>query len=290
MKFLKPTIILFTTIAFLVSCDPTKEKASPPQNTHTKKKEVLLIGTFHYHNPGADVAKTRAFDVLDEESQQQLDLIAEKISAFNPDKIFVEWPFDEQVQLDSLYHLYLEGRYFNNDSLTDFYKKNEIFQLAFRAASKNNLKGLHAIDYHETQFPFDSLMTVITINNQSELKTTIEKGIAYFTTEFDTRIENGASLLDLTYYLNSGEMRAMSNKFHTEIPLLAGEKDNFIGPFLASEWHRRNLYMWSLAQKGMEKDEHKMVLLLGASHVAMIKDYIDKSEDWKAVELQEIME
>lgn len=290
MKLLKPTFVLFATIAFLVSCHPKTEKASPTQNSDTKKKEVLLIGTFHYHNPGADVAKTRAFDVLDEESQHQLDLIAEKIRAFNPAKIFVEWPFDEQAQLDSLYKLYLEGKYFNNDSLTDFYRKNEIFQLAFRAASKNNLKGIHAIDYNETQFPFDSLMTVITINNQSELKTTIEKGIAYFTTEFDTRIENGASLLDLTYYLNSDEMRAMSNKFHTEIPLLAGEKDNFIGPFLSSEWHRRNLYMWSLAQKGMEKDEHKMVLLLGASHVAMIKDYIDKSENWKAVELKEIMD
>ena len=85
-------------------------------------------------------------------------------------------------------------------------------------------------------------------------------------------------------------MREKSNKFHTEIPLLAGEKENFTGPFLTSEWHRRNLYMWSLAQKSMEKDDHRMALLLGASHVAMIRDYIDKSESWDAIELKDLME
>ncbi|MGK2863290.1 MAG: DUF5694 domain-containing protein [Chitinophagaceae bacterium] len=287
---MKLSLILFTTIAFLASCESKTEKSPPESITEESKKEVLLIGTFHYHNPGADIAKTKSFDVLDEESQNQLELIAEKIREFNPDKIFVEWPFDEQKQLDSLYNLYQEDMYFDNDSLTEFYRKNEIFQLAFRAALKNKLKSVDAIDYHETQFPFDSLLTVIAVSNQKDIQTEIENGIRQFTKEFDDRIEKGASLLDLTYYLNSGDMRQKSNKFHTEIPLLAGAKDNFIGPFLSSEWHRRNLYMWSLAQKSMEKDDHKMVLLLGASHVAMIKDYIDRSEAWKAVELQEIME
>ncbi len=290
MKILKPPFILFITSLFLASCDSKAEKSLPNDLIKENKKEVLLIGTFHYHNPGADIAKTKSFDVLDEESQNQLELIAEKIREFNPDKIFVEWPFDEQKHLDSLYNIYLEDTYFDNDSLSEFYRKNEIFQLAFRAASKNKLKGVDAIDFHETQFPFDSLMTVIAVSNQKDIQSKIENGIRHFTTEFDARIEQGASLLDLTYYLNSGEMRQKSNRFHTEIPLLAGAKDNFIGPFLSSEWHRRNLYMWSLAQKGMEQDDHKMVLLLGASHVAMIKDYVDKSEEWKAVELQDIME
>ena len=35
-------------------------------------KEALLIGTFHYNNPGADVAKTKSFDILSEDSQLEL--------------------------------------------------------------------------------------------------------------------------------------------------------------------------------------------------------------------------
>ena len=69
------------------------------------------------------------------------------IKKFNPAKIFVEWPYDEQDGLDSLYNLYKRETYFENDSLSDFHKKNEIFQLAFRIAKLNNLNGVTAIDY-----------------------------------------------------------------------------------------------------------------------------------------------
>ena len=94
-----------------------------------RAKQALLMGTFHYHNPGADVAKTKAFDVLSMGSQEQLDSLTKLIRDFNPSKIFVEWSFKEQSELDSLYDLYRQGIYFDNPGLSDFYRKNEIFQL-----------------------------------------------------------------------------------------------------------------------------------------------------------------
>lgn len=289
MKTLKQTTLLFATMIILIACKNNSEKPSPASEIEKETKKVLLIGTFHYNNPGADVAKTKDFDILNSKSQNQLEQIAAKISDFDPSKFFVEWPFDEQKELDSLYNLYLENKYFENDSLSDFYLKNEIFQLAFRASKKIDLGQPIAIDYRNTEFPFDSLMTVIGTAKQSNLQTEIVNGIQFFTTEFDNRISNGVSLLDLTYFLNSDDMRKKSNRIHTEVPLLAGEKENFIGPYLASEWHRRNLSMWSLVQKSLDANDEKIVLLLGASHIAMIKEYIDSNEDWEAVELKEII-
>lgn len=64
-----------------------------------RAKQALLMGTFHYHNPGADVAKTKAFDILSEGSQEQLDSLTKLIRDFNPSKIFVEWSFKEQREL-----------------------------------------------------------------------------------------------------------------------------------------------------------------------------------------------
>ncbi len=281
---------LIIALSFFISCNQTTEKAVTETNEEQNTIKVLLIGTFHYNNPGADVAKTKTFDVLNEKSQDQLERIAEKIRAFDPDKVFVEWPYDEQKELDSLYTLYREGNYFTNDSLSDFYLKNEIFQLAFRASQKSNMEKVYAIDYRETEFPFDSVMQVIAANGQSDLQAEIEDGIKYFTTEFDERVENGTSLLDLTYFLNTDDMRYKSNRLQAEIPLLVGKSDEFIGPYLVSEWHKRNLYMWSLAQKQLEKEDQRIMLLLGASHVAMIKDYIEGNKDFEAVELKEIME
>ncbi len=290
MKTLSQNLILLSACTLLAGCETKPEKPAADARPVQQQREALLIGTFHYHNPGLDAAKVKDFDVLSKKSQQELEWMAEKIRDYKPGKIFVEWPYDGQKELDSLYRLYLEGSYFDNDSLSDFYRKNEIFQLAFRAAGKSRLAGVHAIDYRETQFPFDSLMTVLKQHDQSGLLAEIEESIQYFTNSFDSRIENGASLQELTYFLNTRELRNRGNRIHMELPLMAGERENFIGPFLASEWQRRNLYMWSLAQKGTEAEDQRIVLLLGSSHIATIKSYIDQNADWKAVELKEIME
>ena len=288
MPMIRRLIVAFSILLMLASCNTPTPK--PETQQPETAKQALIIGTFHYHNPGADVVKTKSFDVLSEGAQAQLEEISEKIKAFNPSQVFVEWPYEEQQELDSLYQLYLADNYFTNDSLSNFYRKNEIFQLAFRVAKKTGLKSVRAVDYRNTEFPFDSLMTVVATSQQTALQTEIMEGIERFSKEFDEKIEQGASLLDLTYYLNSEDMRNLSNKFHTQIPLLVGDQNNFIGPYLAAEWYRRNLYMWSLVQKGTTTDDQRIMLLLGSSHIAMIKDFLDKNDDWDGVELSEIME
>ena len=97
----------------------------------TIKKEILLIGTFHFDNPGLDAAQVKSFDVLSEKSQKELETITSKIKNYNPDKIFVEWAYNNQPRLDSLYNLYVSGEF---NSYVErkypkrkFYKQNEIF-------------------------------------------------------------------------------------------------------------------------------------------------------------------
>ena len=277
--------------SLICNCAEAEQTDSSKNRSTLKdgKKEVLLIGTFHYNNPGADVVKTKSFDVLKDESQKELEHIASKIIQFNPTKIFVEWDFDEQTALDSLYMLYQNNTYFTNDGLNDFYRKNEIFQLAFRVAKGGGVDQVNGIDYN-TEFPFDSLMVVLEKNRQIEIQSRIGAMIKVFTSGFDRKIEKGASLLDLTYYLNTPELREMSNEFHNELPLVVGSKDNFIGPFLTSEWYKRNLYMWSLIQKGVENGDQRIMVLVGAGHAAILKNFIDDNSAWKMVELKEVIE
>ncbi len=277
------------SLVFLIfSCKKGENSAPTEVVEQVNGKEVLLVGTFHYNNPGADVAKTKSFDILNEKSQLELKEIAARIKMYDPTKIFVEWPYDEQKELDSLYQLYIEGNYFKNDGLSDFYLKNEIFQLAFRAAKKNKLKTVHGIDY-ATPFPFEEVMHAIEENDQSELRAKIEDGISKITVAFDDKIDSGASLTELTYYLNSRELRRFSNHFHNNLMLLAGKPDDFSGPLLTAEWFRRNLYMWSLVQKQTTRSDEKIMVLVGSSHAAMFELFIKEDENWTIRELQEIM-
>lgn len=284
---MKSSKLVFLISFALLSCSSQKKILKENSQTSTSK-EVLLVGTFHYNNPGADVAKTKSFDILNDDSQIELEHITSKIKEYNPSKIFVEWPYDEQNELDSLYNLYRENKYFINDSLSDFYLKNEIFQLAFRVAKANNLEKVYGIDY-STSFPFEEVMKDIENANQTELLSKIQNGISKFTADFDNRIEEGASLTELTYYLNSPAMRKFSNEFHNELMLLAGNTDDFSGPLLTSEWFKRNLYMWSLTQKKVTESDEKIMVLVGASHAAMLELFIKENDNWRVNELKEIM-
>ncbi|MEM9051755.1 MAG: DUF5694 domain-containing protein [Bacteroidota bacterium] len=274
----------------LCSCEENlSQKEVIAQDESLAEHEALLIGTFHYNNPGADVAKTKTFDILSSKSQGELSVISGKIKAYEPTKIFVEWPHDEQSELDSLYTLYLRDEYFSQDSLSEFYIKNEIFQLAFRAGKELGLEKIRGIDY-STSFPFEEVMQEIQNANQSALMSDIQDGISKFTYEFDSLIEQGTSLIELTYHLNSSEMRKFSNRFHNELMLLAGSTEDFSGPLLTSEWYKRNLYMWSLIQKNIVKEDERILILVGVSHAAMFELFINENEKWQVIELREIMD
>ena len=278
---------MLAAACILLGCS-NNEKNPKSNNTGNHQKELLLIGTFHYNNPGADVAKTKSFDVLSEEAQHELKQISAKIKAYNPTKIFVEWPYDEQYQLDSLYNLYREGSYFKNDSLSDFYLKNEIFQLAFRVAKDVNAKKVYGIDY-ATAFPFDEVMEAIEQANQKELKSKIQGGISKYTVDFDNKIEAGVSLTELTYYLNSAPLRQLTNDLHNNLFLIGGSTEDFSGALLTSEWFKRNLYMWSLIQKNTKDSDERVMVLTGASHAAMFELFIKENNGWNVKELREIM-
>ena len=77
------------TFSLIVSLNLMAQQTTPT-------KDVLLLGTFHYNNPGADVAKTKTFDVMSNSAQQELEKITAKIKAYHPTQVFVEWPHDEQ--------------------------------------------------------------------------------------------------------------------------------------------------------------------------------------------------
>lgn len=274
-------LLLLTTVVTLSAQHKATAKTNP--------KEVLLLGTFHYHNPGADVAKTKSFDILSPSAQKDLDKMTKQLVNYNPTKIFVEWPHNEQKELDSLYNLYKAGNYFKQENLSNFYKKNEIFQLAFRVAKANNLEWVYAIDYTDTNFPYTEVMEDIEANQQTQLQQEIEEKLKWFSADFDAQIEKGVSLIALTLGMNTKTMRYESNNLHNNVLSLAGNTEQFNGALLTAEWYKRNLYMWSLVRKFTAETDERVMVLAGSSHAAMFEIFVDQDNKWKMIEVSQVL-
>lgn len=258
-----------------------------------QQSDVLLLGTFHFHNPGADVAKTKAFDVTTPKAQAELESMTQKISVFHPDKIFVEWAWDEQKELDALYRAYLGGDYEQYVNTTyaknrhNFFLKNEIIQLAFRVGKKTKLPRIYALDY-KVGFPFDSVMNAMQAAKQTALMQQAQDAIKRYETTQNKKLET-YTLTQLLLDANTDAELDLNKGLYLEILNRAGSPDNFAGPFLVSEWYRRNLYMYSLMQKAMTAQDDKALVLVGSGHAAMMREFIAADQRFRLKELKDVL-
>lgn len=260
----------------------------------TKQSDLLLLGTFHFNNPGGDIAKTKTFDITAPKPQAELEAMAQKISSFQPSKIFVEWPAKEQAELDDVYNAYLKGGYeqyirakYPKPAQQGFYLKNEIVQLAFRAAKKAKLTKLYGIDYH-TSFPFDSVMQAMKAAKQDAL---IQRTMAIIKDQETDQNKKIAtySLTELLLDTNTPAELANNKAFYLEVFNRAGSLDSFAGPFLVSEWYRRNLYMYSIVQKTMTPTDGNAVVLVGSGHAAMMQEFVQYDKRFRLKTLKDVL-
>ncbi len=98
---------------------------------------TLLLGTFHFDDPGRDVYKPQhRFDVA--ARQTEILEVVERLAAFEPTKVVVEFSALEQNRLDRNYEAFLQGDF----ELTG----NEIYQLGFRLAKRLEHRRVYAAD------------------------------------------------------------------------------------------------------------------------------------------------
>src|SRR5690606_14923520 len=77
--------------------------------------------------------------VLTEARQAEIAAVVERLAAFRPTHIAVEWPSAEQASLDALYRDYREGRHELG--------RRELEQFGLRLAAKLGLGRVHAVDW-----------------------------------------------------------------------------------------------------------------------------------------------
>lgn len=256
-----------------------------------QQKEVLLVGVFHFNNPGLDLAKTETFDVMSERSQQELERITDHIKKFKPTRIFVEWEYNDQLALDTLYHLYLKGSYFDyirqRFPKSNFYTQNEIFQLGFRAGKKIGLEKIDAIDC-PMDWPYDSLQIAIKKAGQTDLQQAIDKQIKQFGEQSNALMKK-LSLTQLLLEENKTSTRNVNLGLYITLLNKGGALYDFTGADVVDAWYKRNLHMYSLVQKLTAATDQRVMIIVGAGHAAVFKHFIDIDANYKVVELEEVM-
>ena len=260
----------------------------------TKQSDLLLLGTFHFANPGVDIVKIKSVDILGAKAQAELEALANKITHFHPTKIFVEAEWSRQQELDELYKQYLSGTYQAYitakfpASRHSFYLKNEIMQLAFRAGKKAGVPRIYGLDYTQTSFPYDSVLKVMQQAHQEPLIKQIQDTFKAVEAEQNQKLAT-LSLTRILLDLNTPKSLAENKGVYLNLLNRAGNVGNFAGSYLVSEWYRRNLCMYSVMQKTVIPTDEHVLVLVGAGHAAIMREFVQYDSRFRLRELKEVV-
>ncbi|RYY50379.1 MAG: hypothetical protein EOO06_03965 [Chitinophagaceae bacterium] len=227
-----------------------------------KPLEVLLLGTFHFDNPGLDVAKFKDADILSPKRQKEVADLSRLLKKFAPDKIFIEAVPSRQPQIDSAYAAYREGK--------KQLSASEVEQLGFRVANELNLSGVQGVDYPDAIFPFDSLMKSAAAAGQMELVSYVQTTINEIQTSFNAALQK-STISEMLIRENSPDMIRLQHEFYFKL-LAAGIPGNHAGSYLVSEWWRRNMVIYENILKQLNGKEQKILVIFGSGHTAVLNE------------------
>ncbi len=243
------------------------------------RTKVVLLGCFHFDNPGLDVAKFENANILSEKRQQEVREVLNKLKEFKPDKIFVEAPVESQARLDSNLSNYKSGSF--------TLKGSETHQLGFRLAKELDLQKLYAVDYRESAFPFDSLMKSATEARQFNLLEYIKRSIDSIQNLFNESLKKN-SIRELLLAQNTKEGNAFAVGVYFDF-LIAGKEGNHVGSYLTSEWWRRNMIIYENILKRLNGKEERILVIFGSAHTALLGEMMKYNKNIELVPVNMVL-
>lgn len=247
--------------------------------TQQRHVKVLLLGTFHFDNPGLDVAKFKDANILSPQRQKEVTEVVEALKTFAPDKIFIEATPDRQAGIDSFLRAYKAG--------SVQLKASEVHQLGYRLAKELNLPSVYGVDYKDAEFPFDSLMKSAAAAGQTDIISFVQSAIDTVQKSFNEALQK-STVRQMLLRENTVEGIRLQLNFYFKL-LPAGRPGNHVGSYLVSEWWRRNMVIYENILKQLTDKEERILVIFGSGHTALLNEMMKFNSNIELIPVDRIL-
>ena len=253
MRYLLAVILLLNA-ALLQAAEPAR---------------VLLVGTYHFSNPGQDQANVQAVDVTTPGRQAELQAVTDALAKFQPTLVGVEWPADAA---SSRYAQYLDG--------TLPPSSNEVVQLGFRLAKQRGLERVHGLDV-PGDFPFEAVQAWAEANGKADALGALMQQAQRITGDI-TALQTTHSIGGVLHEMNTQQAIDESAGFYSEF-LRYGKGDEQPGVALNAAWGQRNLAICARLLQALQPGD-RAVVFYGQGHVHLLGNCIREAPGVELVE------
>lgn len=238
---------------------PTDASAHEPAPEPAK---VMMMGVFHFGNPGRDMVKSEVIDVMTDENQAYLTDLAKRLAAFRPTDVLVECLPSAQARQDVAFDAYRDGTH----TLT----VNEVQQIGFRVAKAAGLDRVTCFDEGTVHWNAGPLFEYIGAH-EPDRKVALDALFGSLSAR-ETREQTTLSLPQLLRLTNDPERDRENKDLYIGTNAIdAG--GGFAGADASASWWHRNFRMYANVQHAAAPGR-RVLVVAGAGHTAILKDLL----------------
>ncbi|MBB5204709.1 hypothetical protein HNQ51_002023 [Inhella inkyongensis] len=235
--------------------------AAPPQAAGPAR--VMLLGTFHFDNPGQDAVKFQPIDVLQPAPQRYLDGLVQRLVAFKPTRVMLEYSQQADERFNQRYQAYRKGEF--------KLQLNEIYQIGFRVAHGAGLARVDSVDEEVPGTADEALFKNMPSRDPAAWQRLMDK-----VAEMSQRFQKQHREQGLGQILASSNTPAADREnkgFYMLFNAVGGGQREYLGADSAAAWWQRNLRMYARIQHLAQPGE-RVLVIAGSGHTAILRDLL----------------
>jgi hypothetical protein len=274
-------VLLVATLPFAALSADAKTPADLPAaeaSTATEPAQVMLMGMFHFANPGLDMVKSGVIDVMTPPNQAYLEELSQRLAGFEPTDVLTECSPADQPQYDQQFRGFLEGSF--------ELPSNETYQVGFRVAKRAGLAGVTCFDENTVGWNAKPMFDYMDAHDPDTRKAVQAR---FETLSAEQGREQATLSLPELLKLASDPARDAENKALYLLTNAVGAGDGFAGADASASWWQRNFRMYANIQTAAAPGR-RVIVIAGQGHTAILKDLLAVDDRRRAEDVRPYLE
>lgn len=268
-------------LAAAVVTTPTlaEDEPAPPETV-----QVLVLGMYHFANPGLDAVNMEVDDVLAPRRQKEIVTLVDTLAEWQPTKIAVE----NMAEPPGL----MLADYGDTPELLTT-ERNESVQVGYRLARQLGHEAVYGYDERSGEgepdyFPMGKVQAHAAENGGMELLRGLFAEVQAMVAEEQAKLPNQSIAESLLTHNDRAQVGAMHDKLYYSL-LRIGDGDDQPGAELNAYWYMRNAKMFAKIDMIAEPGD-RVLVLAGSGHATWLKHFVERMPGYELVEAMPFVE
>lgn len=239
--------------------------------------QVMVLGTYHFGNPGRDLHNMKVESVLTPAKQAELADVASRLAKFRPTKITVEALADRAdfglQRFDEFTPVKLKTN------------PDERVQIAFRLAHLLGQKTIYGIDEQSdtiNYFPYEKVEAYAKSHEQTAMLANLSEKVERTIKRMEAGQKVKSVRLMLADLNEAGSVRADHGDFYYALLALGDQKEQ-PGAELNAAWYQRNAKIFAKLTQ-IAKPGDRVLVVFGSGHAFWLRHFIQNTPGFQLIE------